>query len=77
VVFLAGTYLAIIFGYISGSLPLAGFLALGSIIIAVPTVRGVARFAEDMDRLIPYMARNVVIIILTPVLLAVGLFISS
>ena len=77
VVFLAGAYLAIIFGYISGSLPLAGFLALGSIIIAVPTVRGVARFAEDMDRLIPYMGRNVVIIILTPVLLAVGLFISS
>ena len=77
VVFLAGAYLAVIFGYISGSLPLAGFLALGSIIIAVPTVRGVARFAEDMDRLIPYMGRNVVIIILTPVLLAIGLFISS
>ena len=77
VVFLAGAYLAIIFGYISGSLPLAGFLGLGSIIIAVPTVRGVARFAEDMDSLIPYMGRNVVIIILTPVLLAIGLFISS
>jgi 1,4-dihydroxy-2-naphthoate octaprenyltransferase len=77
VVFLAGAYLAIIFGYISGSLPLAGFLALGSIIIAVPTVRGVSRFAEDMDSLIPYMGRNVVIIILTPVLLAIGLFISS
>jgi 1,4-dihydroxy-2-naphthoate octaprenyltransferase len=76
VVFLAGTYLAIIFGYIGGSLPLAGFLALGSIIIAVPTVRGVARFAEDMDSLIPYMGRNVVIIILTPVLLAIGLFIG-
>ena len=77
VVFLAGAYLAIIFGYISGSLPLAGFLGLGSIIIAVPTVRGVARFAEDMDSLIPYMGRNVVIIILTPVLLAIGLFIAS
>lgn len=77
VVFLAGAYLAIIFGYITGNLPLTGFLALGSIIIAVPTVRGVARFAEDVDRLIPYMSRNVVIIILTPVLLAIGLFISS
>ena len=76
VAFLAGAYLAIVFGYISGSLPLAGFLALGSIIIAVPTVRGVARFAEDIDRLIPYMGRNVVIIILTPVLLAIGLFVG-
>jgi 1,4-dihydroxy-2-naphthoate octaprenyltransferase len=77
VMFLVGAYLAIIFGYITGSLPLTGFLALGSIIIAVPTVRGVARFANDVDRLIPYMGRNVVIIILTPVLLAIGLFISS
>lgn len=74
--FLAGAYLAIIFGYISGSLPLAGFLALGSIIIAVPTVKGVARFANDVPRLIPYMGRNVLIIILTPVLLAIGLFIG-
>jgi 1,4-dihydroxy-2-naphthoate octaprenyltransferase len=77
VVFLAGAYLAIISGYISGSLPLSGFLALGSIILAVPTVRGVAKFAEDMDSLIPYMGRNVVIIILTPVLLAIGLFIGG
>jgi 1,4-dihydroxy-2-naphthoate octaprenyltransferase len=77
VVFLVGAYLAIIFGYITGNLPLAGFLALGSIVIAVPTVKGVARFANDVDRLIPYMGRNVVIIILTPVLLAIGLFISS
>jgi 1,4-dihydroxy-2-naphthoate octaprenyltransferase len=77
VMFLVGAYLAIIFGYITGSLPLTGFLALGSIVIAVPTVKGVARFANDVDRLIPYMGRNVVIIILTPVLLAIGLFISS
>jgi len=77
VLFLGGAYLAIIFGYITGSLPLTGFLALGSIVIAVPTVKGVARFANDVDRLIPYMGRNVVIIILTPVLLAIGLFISS
>ncbi len=76
VVFLAGAYLAIIFGYITGNLPLTGFLALGSIIIAVPTVKGVARFANDVPRLIPYMGRNVVIIILTPVLLAIGLFIG-
>ena len=77
VLFLGGAYLAIIFGYITGSLPLTGFLALGSIVIAVPTVKGVARFANDVDRLIPYMGRNVVIIILTPVLLAIGLFLSS
>lgn len=76
VTFLVGAYLAVIFGYVTGNLPLAGFLALGSIIIAVPTAKGVARFANDVPRLIPYMGRNVVIIILTPVLLAIGLFIG-
>jgi len=64
------------YGAFTGNLPLTGFLALGSIIIAVPTVKGVARFANDVPRLIPYMGRNVVIIILTPVLLAIGLFIG-
>jgi len=73
---LTGAYLAIIFGYITASLPLEGFLALTSLTLAVPTVRGVARFANDIPRLIPYMGRNVVIIILTPVLLAIGLFIG-
>ena len=76
VAFLACSYLAIIFGYIAGSLPLEGLLALGSILLAVPTARGVARFANDVPSLVPYMGRNVIIIVLTPVLLAIGLFIG-
>lgn len=76
VLFLAGAYGTIVFSYVAGSLPLEGFLALGTIVIAIPTVRGVARFANDIQSLIPYMGRNVVVVILTPVLLAVGLFIG-
>jgi 1,4-dihydroxy-2-naphthoate octaprenyltransferase len=64
-------------GYLVGQLPVEGLLALGSIIVAIPTVKGVARFADDIPRLIPYMGRNVVIIILTPVLLAIGLFFGN
>jgi 1,4-dihydroxy-2-naphthoate octaprenyltransferase len=75
-VFFVGVYATIIFGYLGGSLPLEGLLALGSIIIAVPTIRGVARFANDIPKLLPYMGRNVIIIILTPVLLAIGLLIG-
>jgi 1,4-dihydroxy-2-naphthoate octaprenyltransferase len=52
VVFLAATYMAIILGYISGTLPLEGFLALASIVLAVPTVRGVTRYADDIPSLI-------------------------
>ena len=76
VVFLAATYVPIILGYLSGILPLEGFLALASIVLAIPTVRGVARYADDIPKLIPYMGRNVIINILTPVLLAIGLFIG-
>jgi len=66
VTFLGGAYATVIIGYIAGKLPLEGFLALGSIIFAIPTAK-----------LIPYMGRNVVVIILTPVLLAIGLFIGQ
>ena len=76
VAFLGSAYASVIIGYVAGLLPLEGFLALASIIFAIPTIRGVTRFADDVPELIPYMGRNVVVIILTPVLLAIGLFIG-
>ena len=75
--FLACAYVSIIFGYLAGILPLEGLLALATIVLAVPTVKGVTRYANDIPKLIPYMGRNVVINILTPVLLAIGLFIGG
>ncbi len=75
-VFLTATYMSVIFGYVAGALPLEGFLALASVFLAVPTVRGVSRYADDIPRLIPYMGRNVIINVITPILLAIGLFIS-
>ena len=72
-IFLAGAYVSIIIGYFFGFFPSQGLLALVSVIVAVPTVKGVAKYADDIPRLVPYMGKNVVIIILTPVMLAVGL----
>lgn len=77
VLFLVSTYASVVLGYFVGQLPAEGLLALGSIIVAIPTVKGVARFADDVPKLIPYMGRSVVVIILTPVLLAIGLFIGN
>ena len=68
--------MAIIFGYLAGFLPLGSLLALATIVIAIPTVMGVLKYADDIPKLMPYMGRNVVINILTPILLAIGLFIS-
>lgn len=75
-VFLAGAFATIIFGYLLGLFPLGSLLALAALVIAIPTVIGVSKYTDDIPKLMPYMGRNVVINILTPVLLAIGLFIS-
>lgn len=75
--FLAAAYLAIIAGSLAGVLPLASLVALVSIVLAISTVKGAARYAGDIPKLIPYMGRNVVINIATPVLLAISLFVVS
>ena len=76
-VFLAGTYLSVILGFILGILPALSLLALGTVILAIPTAIGALKHSDDMDKLIPHMGKNVVINILTPVLLAIGLILSS
>jgi len=75
--FIAGAYISIIFGYLTGSLPFGSLIALSTIVLGIPTVRGAVRYADDIPKLIPYMGKNVVINIVTPVLLTIGLFISS
>ena len=74
--FLAGAYVSIILGYLFGVLPFQGLLGLAYVVIAVPTLRGVRKYADDIPKLIPYMGKNVVINILTPVMLSIGLFIA-
>lgn len=74
--FLAGAYVSIIIGYLTGALPLVSLVALATVVLAVTTVKGAARYSNDIPGLIPYMGRNVIINILTPVLLAVSLFVG-
>jgi len=74
--FLLMTYLSIIFGVYFGYLPAGSLLGLGTLIIAVPSFVGVMRYAEDTKKLIPSMGLNVVINIVTPTLVAVGLFVG-
>ena len=75
--FLAATYATVIAGYYLNLLPAAGLLALATLLLAVPTVLGIFRHAESIPELIPHMGRSVVIVLLTPALLAVGLFIGK
>ncbi|MBN1583782.1 MAG: prenyltransferase [Anaerolineae bacterium] len=74
--FLLLTYLAITVGVLLGMLPAASLIGLLTIALAVPATINAYRYAEEMDKLIPSMGLNVIVNILTPVLVAIGLFIG-
>lgn len=74
--FLLLTYLSIICGVYFGYLPTASLLGLGTLVIAVPAFIGALRYADDTKKLIPSMGLNVAINIITPTLVAVGLFVG-
>jgi 1,4-dihydroxy-2-naphthoate polyprenyltransferase len=74
--FLLLTYLSIVVGVLLRTLPTAGLLGLIPLVAAIPTLVGVFRHAETLEKLMPYMGLNVLLNILTPVLLAIGLLIA-
>ncbi len=76
VLFLILNYLVIIFGCFFEVLPQGALLGLLTLVLAVPVMRGVMRHADDIPNLIPFMVKNVIINITTPVLVALGLFIN-
>ena len=71
--FISLTYLAILIAVVTGLLPKLSLISLLTIIVAVPTLMGVFRYANDTPRLIPYLALNVAVTLLTPTLLGVSL----
>ena len=75
--FLLGAYLSIVAGWALGFLPALALLGLLTTIIAVPTALGAYRYAEDTEKLVPYLGRDVLIVVLTPLLVSVGLFIAA
>ena len=77
VCFLGATYLSIILGVVFGYLPLFTLLGLGSIIIGIPLARGVLQNSDNIEKLIPFMGMNVIVNLLTPVLMAIGFFLSN
>ena len=74
--FLIATYVSVVAGWATGVLPVWSLLALLTAVIAVPIYRGSVAHAEDIPALIPFLGRNVILTLVTPVLLAVGLFIA-
>jgi 1,4-dihydroxy-2-naphthoate octaprenyltransferase len=75
--FLAAAYLSIIVGVLSNVLPPTTLLGLATVLLAAPTAVGAYRYADDMEKLVPYLGYNVLINVLTPLLIAIGLFIAA
>jgi 1,4-dihydroxy-2-naphthoate octaprenyltransferase len=76
IAFLIAAYLVIVMGVFFGLLPLFSLLALLTIGFAIQIVRSVLVNSENIPALIPAMGQNVIVNLLTPVLLAIGLFIG-
>ncbi len=75
--FLGLTYLSIAAAVYLGLLPRASLLGLLTLAVAVRTAAGVLKHANDTKKLLPYLGSNVLLNLLTPALVAVGLFIGK
>ncbi len=75
--FLLLTYVSIGAGVGLGYLPVASLLGLITLAAAVPTAISAFRYADQMDKLVPYMGLNVLITVLTPILTGIGLLVAS
>jgi len=74
--FNAAAYLSIIAGVVLKLLPAWALLGLLTVPLAVQAGRAAYRYADDLPKLAPALGQNVLVNILTPVLLAIGLFIG-
>ena len=73
--FLALAYLALIAGVAESLLPAISLLGLLTVVIAAPVFLNAVRHSEDLKKLVPFMGLNVILTLLTPLLVAVGLFV--
>jgi 1,4-dihydroxy-2-naphthoate octaprenyltransferase len=74
--FLLLAYASIALGVHLHYLPRFSLMGLFTIAIALPAFAGAYRFGENIKRLMPYLALNVAVVIVTPLLVAAGLFLG-
>lgn len=75
--FLLLAYLSVVTGVLLNYLPPASLLGLLTLVIAVPTSLGAYRYADNLEKLMPYLGLNVLLTVTTPILVAIGLFIAA
>jgi 1,4-dihydroxy-2-naphthoate octaprenyltransferase len=75
--FMAAAFLTIIVGVYLHYFPKTALFGMVTLILAVPACIGSFRYAEDIKKLLPIMAMNVIINIATPVLAALGFLLKG
>ena len=76
VLFLVCPFILMLIGYFTGYFPLKSLIGILPVLLLVPIIKGVLANFKDNSRLIPYMGMNVILNIITPLLFAIGFFIS-
>ncbi len=76
VAFLALAYLSLVVAVALGYLPAWSLLGLLTLVLAAPTAQKALRHADDLPNLMPALGNNVLINLLTPVLMAIGLWLA-
>jgi 1,4-dihydroxy-2-naphthoate polyprenyltransferase len=74
---LAATYGTVLVGYIFTLFPTESALTFLSLVLAIPTAMGVLRFYDQIPKLLRFMGLNVILVLLTPALLAIGLLFAA
>jgi len=74
--FAVGAFLWVALASILGYFPPGALIALLFLPLALGTVRGVIQNADQIKRLVPYLGKNVIYTLATPLLLGIGFMIS-
>lgn len=70
---LIAVYAVIAGGVILGVLPLLCLLGFGTLPFGIKAMRGVVKYHSDLQKLVPFQAMNVLVVLLTPFLISIGL----
>jgi 1,4-dihydroxy-2-naphthoate octaprenyltransferase len=74
---MTSAFLTIVVGVYLNYFPKTALFGMVTLLLAVPACIGSFRYAEDIKKLLPVMAMNVIINIATPVLVALGFLLKG
>jgi 1,4-dihydroxy-2-naphthoate octaprenyltransferase len=75
-IFLVLAYTMIVLGVVFDYMPISTLLGTLTLVIAVPAAIGAYRHADDIRKLASMLGMNVLLNIFTPILIAIGFFVS-